>query len=78
MSLKALPVQSSSPTPASTPDNTVQAVPLPFTAAYCTGNTLLLNFFNNRSHVRDLSFFTCGTNPRMCLYSNGLCVGLCV
>lgn len=77
MSLQALPGQSSSPTPASTLDNK-QAVPLPFTPAYCTGNTLLLIFFNNRSHVRDLSFFTCGTNPRMCLYSNGLCVGLCV
>lgn len=47
MPLQALPAQSSSPTLASTPDNTVQAVPLPFTPAYCTGNTLLLKFFNN-------------------------------
>ena len=78
MPLQALPVQSSTPTLASTPGNTVQAVPLPFTPAYCTGNTLLLKFFNNLSHVRDLSFFTCGTKPRMCLYSDGLCVGLCL
>lgn len=76
MSLQALPVQSSLPTLASTPDNTVQVVPLPFTTSLLHWQSLLLNFFN--SHVRDLSFFTCGTNPRMCLYSNGLCVGLCV
>lgn len=45
MSLQALPVQSSLPTLASTLDNTVQAVPLPFTTSLLHWQYFTIKFF---------------------------------